>query len=225
MPASKTEEDVNVSGPVEMVTVPVLGPEWKASELGNKPKKELEEAKRDVRARKWKEWKRGERGLCGRYFTRKFLVWFAFAFCIACVVIFARDFAYLGLLLNALYHICSLAVVLVFVIPRVPGFEFNSDQPLTTATAPFNETIPVEFSPSPANFSFPANIDLEVNTQSSFLSLHFTHFDAQVFDLQTGKQVGTGSLPKFSLPAKKFPIITVPLNFTYLADNTTDQTC
>lgn len=72
-----------MSGPVEMVTVPVLGPEWKASEVGNKPKKEREEYERENRARKWKEWRRGERGICGKYFTRKVTVWFFFGLCIA----------------------------------------------------------------------------------------------------------------------------------------------
>lgn len=107
----------------------------------------------------------------------------------------------------------------------MPSFEFNSDQPLIPATAPFNESVPVEFSIAPANFSFPADIQLEVNTQSSILSLHFSHFKAQVFDLQTDMEVATGSLPSFTLPAKSFPVITVPLNFSYVADNTSDQTC
>ena len=70
-------------GPVEMVTVPALGPEWKADELRNMTKAGKREDKAERRAQKWKEWRRGERGLCGRYFTRKFLAWFGLFFCCA----------------------------------------------------------------------------------------------------------------------------------------------
>lgn len=78
-PALKmNDEGSSNAGPVEMVTVPALGPEWKASELRDMTKSGRKEAKREQRAEKWKQWKRGERGLCGRYFTRKFTAWFLF---------------------------------------------------------------------------------------------------------------------------------------------------
>ena len=79
------DTETTASGPVEMVTVPALGPEWKASELRDLRGKGKKEATREARARKWKEWKRGERGICGRYFTRKFTAWFLFALCCAFV--------------------------------------------------------------------------------------------------------------------------------------------
>lgn len=79
----KLEDAESQTGPVEMVTVPALGPEWKASELRDLRGKTKKEAVRESRARKWKEWRRGERGLCGKYFTRKFTVWFLFALCCA----------------------------------------------------------------------------------------------------------------------------------------------
>lgn len=81
----KIENPPDGSGPVEMVTVPALGPEWKAEELGVNRKRAIREEKSERRAQKWKEWRRGERGLCGRYFTRKFLAWFLFALCVAYV--------------------------------------------------------------------------------------------------------------------------------------------
>ena len=85
-PGMKAEEDhLNASGPVEMVTVPALGPEWKASELKEMTKGGRKEVKRERREQRWKEWRRGERGLCGRYFTRKFLAWFLFVLVCMCV--------------------------------------------------------------------------------------------------------------------------------------------
>jgi hypothetical protein len=49
---------------------------------------------------------------------------------------------------------------------------------------------------------------------------------ASVFDLDTGFQVGTGDLlQKQTVPPKQFPQVLVPLNFTYIATNATDQTC
>lgn len=41
-------------------------------------KKAKREEKIENAAVKWKEWKRGQRGLCGKYFTRKFTAWFVF---------------------------------------------------------------------------------------------------------------------------------------------------
>ena len=76
---------VNDATPVEMVTVPALGPEWKAEEMATANKKARREERAVRRDQKWKEWKRGERGLCGRYFTRKFTAWFVFALCVAYV--------------------------------------------------------------------------------------------------------------------------------------------
>ncbi|OBZ71128.1 hypothetical protein A0H81_08479 [Grifola frondosa] len=158
------EDEVDEGGPVEMVTVPALGPEWKASELHDMTKKAKREEQLESTAQKWKEWRRGERGLCGRYFTRKFTAWFVFI-------------------------LCAIAgILLAFLIPRVPGFSFNSSSPLVNAGAPLNTTMPTEFSRAPANFSFPAAIDLQ------------------------------------TLPARAFPAIQLPLNFTYVAANDSDQT-
>ena len=80
------ESDTASTVPVEMVTVPALGPEWKADELRGMTKRGKREVVNERRAQKWKEWRRGERGLCGRYFTRKFLAWFMFLLCIAYVI-------------------------------------------------------------------------------------------------------------------------------------------
>lgn len=196
----KLEDQESTTGPVEMVTVPALGPEWKASELRDLKGKGKKEANREDMARKWKEWRRGERGLCGRYFTRKFTVWFLFALC------------------------CAIGLILVFTIPRVPGFNFNSATPLIPATGNFNKSIPILFSRFPANFSYPALADLQLDTGSNYLPLKFSKIHADVYDLDTGRHVASGDMGSTTVPAKSFPRLQVPLNFTYVATNTSDQT-
>jgi len=115
-------------------------------------------------------------------------------------------------------------VVLAFTIPRVPGFSFNDGTPLTTASGSFNSSIPAQFSRAPANFTFPAYAALQVDTNSNFLPLSFSHISAQIYDLDTNMQVASGNMGHHTLPAKTFVKLDLPLNFTYVATNDTDQT-
>src|SRR5882762_7836847 len=120
---------------------------------------------------------------------------------------------------------CSIGLVLAFTIPRVPGLNISSNLPIVPATGNFNSSIPTEFSRSPANFSFPAIADFQVDTNSNFLPLKFNSMHAQVFDLDSTRLVGQGSMGSMTVPAKAFTNIQFPLNFSYLATNDTDQTC
>ena len=120
---------------------------------------------------------------------------------------------------------CNIALVLVFTVPRVPGFSVNSLQPLAPATKPFNEGIPVEFSRAPANFSFPGEMQLQADTGGNFLPLTFNNIHGTIYDLQTTRQVAQGDTGKLTVPAKQLPIVTLPLNFSYVATNDSDQTC
>ena len=122
-------------------------------------------------------------------------------------------------------NISRIALVLGFTIPRVPSFTLNSANPLVNATGPFATAIPIIFSRSPTNFSFPAFASLQFDTSSNFLAVRFTHISASVFDLDTNVQVGSGSSAHVSLPAQSFPAIYLPLNFTYFTSNASDQTC
>lgn len=80
----KHEDTASATGThVEMVTVPALGPEWKASELRDMSRNGKKERKAEARGQKWKEWRRGERGMCGGWFTWRFTVYFVFGLCIA----------------------------------------------------------------------------------------------------------------------------------------------
>jgi len=177
-----------------------LGSEWGKDEIHQLTKAGKAERKRESRARFWKAWNRGEKGLCGPYFTRKVLVFFLFGLC------------------------CIIAIILGFTIPRIPSFTINETKPLFNATGPFATAVPTIFSRSPTNFSFPALTSLQFDTSSSFLPVQLTHLKASVFDLDTDQQVGSGSYAHLSLPAQSFPEISLPLNFTYVTSNATDQT-
>lgn len=118
----------------------------------------------------------------------------------------------------------SAAIILAITIPRVPALSFNSGTPLVAATGDFNASIPTEFSRYPANFSFPAFADIQVDTTSNIIPLTFNHIAAQVWYPSTNMQIGTGYFGKATLPAKTFPVIQIPLNFSYIAPNDTDPT-
>jgi hypothetical protein len=107
----------------------------------------------------------------------------------------------------------------------VPSFALSNNTPLANATGDWRNAVPTQFSRSPANFSFPAFANLQVDTDSNYLPVNFQHLRAQVFDLETGFLIGTGDFGHHVLPAKSFPDIQIPLNFTYIATNDSDTTC
>jgi hypothetical protein len=107
----------------------------------------------------------------------------------------------------------------------VPKFAINQETPLSAATGDFNRSISTRFLSSPANFSFPAFAELQVDTGSNFIPLKFTHLNAHIFDLETEVQVGNGDIYGFTVPAKEFTKFQIPMNFSYVADNSSDITC
>jgi hypothetical protein len=123
------------------------------------------------------------------------------------------------------WHHPSVVVVVAVCIPRVPSFALNNATPLGNATGDWKTAVPTQFSSSPANFSFPAFAELQVDTDSNYLPLNFKHLRAQIFDLDSGYLIGSGDLGHKILPAKSFPDIQIPINFTYIATNDSDTTC
>jgi len=119
----------------------------------------------------------------------------------------------------------SIGLVLAFVIPRVPDFAINGSNPLSAATGSFNDSVPTQFSRAPANFSFPAQIALQVDTTSNFLPVVFNRLDAQVYDLDTFRLIATGRMNHTKFPAKKFTKFQMPLIFSYVATNDSDAVC
>ncbi|KAF5367307.1 hypothetical protein D9757_010095 [Collybiopsis confluens] len=199
-PLVQKEDGASTIGPVEMVTVPAMGPEWQRDELRDMTKAGKREKKAETRRQAWKEWNRGERGICGKWFTRRTLVVFLFLLC------------------------CCIGIVLAFTVPRVPSFAFNTSTPLANATGAWKDAVPTTFNRSPANFSFPGFADLQVNTESNFLPLKFKYLRATIYDLDTGVKIGAGDLGGRTFPAKALTSFQLPLNFTYSAVNTSDTT-
>ncbi|KAJ7196110.1 hypothetical protein GGX14DRAFT_673892 [Mycena pura] len=191
----KAEE---TSGPVEMVTVPALGPEWGKAEMRDMTKGGRRERQAETRRRIWRDWTQGRRG--GRWFTKRVIVFGCFGI------------------------IAVIAIVIAFCIPRVPSFALSNDNPLVNATGPFASEVRTLFSAAPANFSFPAFANLQVDTTGNYLPLSFKHLRAQVFDLDSGFLIATGDLGHKTLPAKSLPDIQLPLNFSYVATNDSDTT-
>jgi len=138
--------------------------------------------------------------MCGRWFTWRFTIFFVFGLCIAA------------------------GILLAFLIPRVPKLGFSQSSPLSPATGDWNSSIPTQFLSFPANFSFPAFAELQVDTGANFIPLKLTHMNALIYDLQTDAKVGNGDVYDITFPAKKFTQIQVPMNFSYTADNSSDLT-
>jgi hypothetical protein len=196
------EETVGLNGPVEMVTVPALGPEWKRSEMEEMTKKGRRAKKRGPESRMsiWRAWNRDQRGICFPWLTRRVFVFIMFA---------------IAVVIGVLIAVC---------LPRVPSFAFQGNRPLVGANGTFANSIPIKFSRAPTNFTFPAYAQIEISTQANYLPLTITHLDAKLYDLETNRQVAFGTMGKKTFPAKSYPQFSLPMNFTYTALNDSDPT-
>ncbi|CAE6463917.1 unnamed protein product [Rhizoctonia solani] len=190
--------EASAANQVELVTVPALGAEWKASELRDMTKAGRAEARAEERRKKWREFNRDQRGACGiKWATRTTLVWGVFAVIIV------------------------IGVLLAIMIPRVPSFGFQGDMPLNATSDGGNP----QFSRTPANFSFDALVALQVNTEGQVvLPLHFNNIHATIYDVTTSRQVASGDLGGYTVPAKTYAEIQVPVTFSYEAANSSDTT-
>ncbi|GFZ49453.1 hypothetical protein JCM24511_07573 [Saitozyma sp. JCM 24511] len=185
----------NTTSREELVSVPVLGPEWDKSELHDLSRRGQAEIGAEKRRTAWLAWTRDQRGICGvRWLTRRVVVFGMFVFCAA------------------------LAVTLYFTIPRPAAFSFYEPAPFTVD----NSTI--AFSRSPTNFSFSGNLQLLADTSSAYLPTHFTNIQATVYDLNTNKQVATGNYGNHVVPKGQNEPVTLPVTFSYTALNTSDTT-
>lgn len=202
--------------PVELVTVPALGAEWRADELKAMTKKGRREEKREKRGEAFKAWNRDQVGLCGGWGTRKAIAWSIFILC--CMQVRMC----MGTSCEGLIILYSVGIILAFTIPRVPSFLFNTQAPLGNSTLE-NAPAPA-FGTFPANFTFYSSIDVQVDTNANFLPLHFNSWRSEIYELNTGKKVATGDWGSYTLPAKKYTRILLPVTFNYTAANTTDQT-
>lgn len=184
------------ASPVELVTVPALGAEWKSSELRAMTKAAKREDRWDRWNTRWTSFRRDEHGFCGiRWMTRRLFVIIFFGCC------------------------CVVGIILAFTVPRVPGFSFNIN-------APLNGSSHVSFIQTPGlKFSFDTHLNLQVDTNSNFLPVHFKRLHATIFDSDTEIQIGEGEVTGKTFKAKSFNDFLMPVTFSYVAINSTDITC
>ncbi|WVN90224.1 uncharacterized protein L203_105460 [Cryptococcus depauperatus CBS 7841] len=179
----------------ELVSVPVLGPEWRKVELHDLSRRGQSEIKDHKRKRAWRAWTRDQRGLFGtKWLTRRVFIFFVFFF------------------------LAALGVTLYFVIPRVPSFTFYKDQPWTVN----NDTI--AFSRTPTNFSFAGNLNIYGDASSSYLPVHFKHLEATLYDETTNKKIATGDWGNHMMAHKAQQPVILPVNFVYSTVNASDPT-
>ncbi|KAF8512649.1 hypothetical protein BU17DRAFT_96032 [Hysterangium stoloniferum] len=182
------------AGPVELVTVPALGAEWQKSELRAMTSSGKREARNDRMASRWRAFRRDEHGFCGIPGLSRRT--FVWILFGACVVV---------------------GLILAFTIPRVPGFAVNAQSPLSNASN-------VQFFRTPANFSFDTSLNLQIDTHSNFIPLHFKKIHADVFDSDTNHRIAQGDVSGQTFPPKTFNTFQFPLTFNYTAFNSSDQT-
>ncbi|CED82376.1 hypothetical protein [Phaffia rhodozyma] len=193
-PASNAEMQIS-----ELVTVPVLGAEWKKEELHSLTKKSRKEDSALKRKRKWRAFTRDEDR--GRY----------------CCGLSLRQL----LLYSTGVLIIIMAIMLYFLIPRVPSFSWAESDPFTIPTGLDNTS--AVFSRTPANFTFPATLNLQADTKATYIPITFKSITARLYDLSTDKQVGTG-VWKGTMPAKKLFPFSMNVTFSYEGYNSTDPT-
>ncbi|EJU03055.1 hypothetical protein DACRYDRAFT_21396 [Dacryopinax primogenitus] len=197
-PSSALLPGAHDGGPMEYVTVPTLGPDWGAEELREMSRKGRRETIAAARVKRWRAWIRDEEGIFGKWGRRKSLVWGAFAMC------------------------CIVGILLAVLLPRVPDIQLYGTTPFTSQASDNTTTA---FFRIPANFTFQADIALQIDTSSQVaLPLQMGSMWAIVWDTDTNVAVGTGSLSSFSAPAKQYTPVSMPLVFEYAAVNASDPT-
>lgn len=178
-----------------MMTVPALGPDWQADEIKNMSKSHRRQEANWERKHAIKSWFRGQRRCCG--INRKTAVFISFGVIIA------------------------LILLLVFLIPRSPTFTYRST-PLST-----DDPDSASFLSYPsANFSFDGSVAISFDTSSSWIPIKISNFEALVYDGQTENQVGKGGYSGTKSFKRSDNIqLDVPVQFSYQANDNTDQTC
>lgn len=191
---------------IELITVPGLGAEYTQEEL-NEMRKSGGKVNRVKKMRRCCQSifksnnsllrdQDGEKTFFGRIRPRV-AVFVAFGFCIC------------------------LAVLLYFVIPRVPVFAVQSKSPLTAI--PDGSSMITHHSPT--NFSMDMKINLRADNTANWLTTKIHKMEMDVTDLSSLKKVGQGVETGISFPARQKPIFPVLVHFAYASINVTgDQT-
>lgn len=112
----------------------------------------------------------------------------------------------------------SLIVVLFFTIPRAAVWSWYQPDPVMV----YNDTAVI--TRIPANFSFGADLHLLVDATSSWLPVRFSNVQATVYDVQSNKIIAQGNKKSFTVQNKKDQPVVFPIQFSYVAFNTSDTT-
>jgi hypothetical protein len=134
----------------------------------------------------------------------------------------------------------SLVAVCYFLVPRAPDFQLAADRPLTS-----NDRSPT-FTRTPAVMNWTAQLNVAIDGRANWISVirnsrscslaeltsvldpsqfHFSSFDLTVYDLDTGKKVGSGGLTdRASFPGREITPTTLDINFYYRGTNVSDLT-
>ncbi|KAI5479447.1 hypothetical protein MNV49_003591 [Pseudohyphozyma bogoriensis] len=108
-----------------------------------------------------------------------------------------------------------LAFVLYFTIPRSPGIAYVS----LTST----DSNPLSSS-GYANFSWNANITLQLDARATYLPLQISKLSLSISDLNSGSVIATGTKASFKAPARKLSNVTVPILFKGQYSDASDET-
>jgi hypothetical protein len=115
-----------------------------------------------------------------------------------------------------------MAIGLAICLPRTPSFAFNPSAPMTTPT---NSSNPVVTRGPSANFTFPALLDLEMNTGGNVIPIHMNNIHAKIYIVDTNKLIGQGDTGGFTRKAGATQQLDIPVLVNYVAPNDTDSTC
>ena len=111
-------------------------------------------------------------------------------------------------------------ILLAICLPRVPSFGFNPAAPLVAGWG-----TPTFTRGPTANFTFRADLDLEMDTTGNVIPIHLNNIHARIYSADTQKLIGTGDTGGVTRQGNSAAPLNVSVLFDYSADNDTDATC
>jgi len=190
MPAGHDRNN-NASG-IELVTVPALGTEYSNVEMKGMTRNKRRKSKVAAKKRKLSKWASGEEKIFG---------------------LVDRRMAMIG----SFVFLAFLALLLFFVIPRVPNIAFLTAKPLDAVP----DASGMSIGGPPRNFSMDMLLNLRADNMAGFVPSRASKITVEVTDLATNAKVGKGSLSDRSFPGKKKTVFQMPVHFEYVSRNLT----
>jgi hypothetical protein len=113
-----------------------------------------------------------------------------------------------------------LVILLIICIPRVPSFGFNPAAPLVAGYG-----TPVFTRGPEANFTFRANLDLQIDTSGNVIPIHLDNIHARIYSSNTQELIATGDTGGFTRKGNSATPLNISMLFHYSANNDSDVTC